>query len=137
MFLLFYATTNGLGGSPKLSLSPGAGKPGYATASSVVCFLRSAFMSVAAIMLQIEMLFGIYVVVFNFVETSTKNYCKLPCNEMSLFCYIARSFSNRHHCVPFTLQLIWGNVIFVSVVARVFTLSFLPRIVLNKLKTSR
>jgi len=61
----------------------------------------------------------------------------LPCNEMSLFCYIARSFSNRRHCVYFTLQLIWVNVVFVSVVTRVFTLSFVLRIVLNKLKTTR
>jgi len=37
----------------------------------------------------------------------------------------------------FLKQLIWGNVIFVSVVARFFTLSFVPRIVLNKLKTTR
>jgi len=47
---------------------------------------------------------------------------------MLLFCYIARYFSNRRHCVSFTLQLIWGNVIFLSVIARVFTLSFVPRI---------
>jgi len=40
---------------------------------------------------------------------------------MSLFCNIARSFSNRRHCFSFTLQLIWGNVISVSAVARVFT----------------
>jgi len=55
---------------------------------------------------------------------------------MSLFCYIARSFSNRRYCVSFTLQLIWGNVSVVSVVARIFTLSFVPQIVLNKLKTT-
>jgi len=53
---------------------------------------------------------------------------------MSLFCYIARSFSCRRHCVSFTLQLIWGNAIFVSVVAGVFTLIFVPRIVLTKLQ---
>jgi len=46
------------------------------------------------------------------------------CNEMSFFCYIAHSFSYRRRCVSFTLQLIWGNAIVVSVVARVFTLSF-------------
>jgi len=83
------------------------------------------------------MLFGIYVVVFNFVQTSTKKILVTYLfNEMSLFCYIARSFPNRRHCVSFTLQLIPGNVIFVSLVARVFTLSFVPRIVLNKLKTT-
>jgi len=55
------------------------------------------------------------------------------CNEMSLFCYIARSFSCRRHSLSFTLQLIWGwNAVFVSVVAGVFTLSFVPRIVLTK-----
>jgi len=43
VFLLFYAATNGLGGSPKLSLSPGAGNPRYATASSVVCFYVNCF----------------------------------------------------------------------------------------------
>jgi len=53
---------------------------------------------------------------------------------MSRFCYIARSFSCRRHSIFFTLQLIWGwNAVFVSVVARVFTLSFVPRIVLTKL----
>jgi len=51
---------------------------------------------------------------------------------MSLFCYIVRSFSYRCRSVSFTLQLIWGNAIFVSVVAGVFTLSFVPRIVLTK-----
>jgi len=35
--------------------------------------------------------------------------------------------------LSFTLQLIWGNAVFVSVVAGVFTLSFVPRIVLTKL----
>jgi len=40
VFLLFYAATNRLGGSPKLSLSPRARNPRYATASSAVCFLR-------------------------------------------------------------------------------------------------
>jgi len=57
-------------------------------------------------------------------------------NEMSLFCYIARSFSYRPHSISFTLQFIWWNAIFVSVFARVFTLSFVPRIVLTKLKTT-
>jgi len=54
---------------------------------------------------------------------------------MSLFCCIARSFSCRRHSICFTLQLIWGNGIFVSVVAGVFTLSFVPRIVLAKLNS--
>jgi len=54
------------------------------------------------------------------------------CDEMSLFSYIARFFSYRRHNVSFTLQLIWGNAIFVNVVAGVFTLSFMPRIVLTK-----
>jgi len=71
VFLLFYAATNGLGGSPELSLSPGAGNPRYATASSVVRFLRSAFMSIA------EILFGIYVDVLNFVQASTKKILSL------------------------------------------------------------
>jgi len=54
---------------------------------------------------------------------------------MSLFGYIEKRFffSYRRHSVSFTLQLIWGNSIFVSVVAGVFTLSFVPRIVLTKL----
>jgi len=42
-------------------------------------------------------------------------------------------FSCRRHSVSFTLQLIWGNAIFVSVVAGVITLCFVPRIVLTKL----
>jgi len=67
VFLLFYAATNVLGGSPKLSLSPGTGNPKYATASSAVCVLRNAFMSV----LQHD---TSYVVVFNFVQTSTKKF---------------------------------------------------------------
>jgi len=58
------------------------------------------------------------------------------CNEMSLFCYIPHSFSYKRHRVYFTLQLIWGNAIFVSVVARFFTLSFVLQIVLIKLKTT-
>jgi len=79
------------------------------------------------------MLFGIYVAVFNFVQTSTKKLLvTYLCYEMSLFCYIARSFSCRRHRASFTLQLIWGNLIFVSVVAGVFILSFVPRIVLTK-----
>jgi len=57
------------------------------------------------------------------------------CNEMSLFCYIL-DFSCRRHRVSFTLQLLWGNAIFVSVVAGVLTLSFVLRIVLIKLKTT-
>jgi len=36
----------------------------------------------------------------------------------------------------FTLQLIWGNAIFVRVVAGVFTLNFVHRIVLTKLRTT-
>ena len=47
VFPLFYGATNGLG-ALKLSLSPGTGNPRYATAWSVICFLQSAFMSVAA-----------------------------------------------------------------------------------------
>jgi len=31
------------------------------------------------------------------------------------------------------MQLIWGNAVFVSVVAGVFTLSFVPRIVFTEL----
>jgi len=52
---------------------------------------------------------------------------------MPRFCYITRSFSHRHNRVSFTLQLIWESVIFVSVVAGVFTLSFVLRIVQTKL----
>ena len=80
------------------------------------------------------MLFRISIVVFNFVQISIVTR-KTSCNNvMSLFCYIARSFSCRRHSVSFTLQLIWGNAILVSVVAEVFTLSFVPRIVLTKLQ---
>jgi len=42
-------------------------------------------------------------------------------------------FFYRRHSVCFTLQLSWGKAIFGSVVAGVFTLSFVPRIVLTKL----
>jgi len=55
---------------------------------------------------------------------------------MSLFCYITRSFSYKRHSVSFTLQLNWGNAIFVSVVAGVFIVSFVSRIVLANLKTT-
>jgi len=55
---------------------------------------------------------------------------------MSLYCYIARFFSYKRHSVFFTLQLIWGNAIFVRVVAGVFTLNFVHRIVLTKLRTT-
>jgi len=82
------------------------------------------------------MLFEICVVVFNFNQTITKILVTNFGNEMSLFCYITRSFSCRRHSVFFTLQLISGNAVFVSVVAGVFTLSFVPRIVLTKLKTT-
>ena len=61
VFLLFYPATNGLV-ALKLSLSPGAVNPRYATARSVVCFLQSVFMSVFCccnMILQIKMLFGI------------------------------------------------------------------------------
>ena len=69
-------------------------------------------------------------------KPARKTHVTCLCNEMSLFCYIARYFSYRRHSVSFKLQLIWGNAIFASVVARVFTLSFVPRIVLTKLKTT-
>ena len=80
------------------------------------------------------MLFEIYVVVFDFVQISIITRKTSYSNEMSLFCYIARCFSCGPHCVSFTLQLIWENAIFVNVVAGVFTLSFVPRIVLTKLQ---
>jgi len=69
----------------------------------------------------------------NSVEYISYSFVTYLCNEMSLFCYIARSFSCRRHSLSFTLQLIWRNAVFVSVVAGVFTLSFVPRIVLTKL----
>jgi len=75
VFLLFHAATNGLGGSPTLNLSPGAGKPRYATASSVVSFFAKCFhVCCCNMILQIEMLFGIYVVVFNIVQTTMKKF---------------------------------------------------------------
>jgi len=72
---------------------------------------------------------------FVFCKVLSRLVTKLG-NEMSLFCYITRYFSHRRHSVSFTLQLVWGNAIFVSVVAGVFTLSFVPRIVLTKLETT-
>jgi len=51
---------------------------------------------------------------------------------MPFLCYIARSFSCKRHSLSFTLPLISGNAVFASVVAGVFTLSSVPRIVLTK-----
>jgi len=43
---------------------------------------------------SIKLLFEIYVVEFHFAPTSTKKSCRVYLgNEMSLFCYITRSFS--------------------------------------------
>jgi len=50
--------------------------------------------------------------------------CRFPVTSHALF---------LAGVTAFTLQLIWGNAVFVSVVARVFMLSFVPRIVLTKL----
>jgi len=52
---------------------------------------------------------------------------------MSLFCYITRSFSYRRNDVSFILQLIWGDAIFVKVVAVRFSLNFVARLVLRQL----
>jgi len=71
VFLLFYAATNGLGGSPKLSLSTTQGTP--LLQLSFVFFWEVLSCLLLQLILQIEMLFGIYVVVFNFVQISTKN----------------------------------------------------------------
>ena len=57
-------------------------------------------------------------------------------NEMSLFCNITRSFWYRRNDVSFILQLIWGDAIFVKVVAVSFSLSSVARIALTKLKTT-
>jgi len=51
---------------------------------------------------------------------------------MSLFCYITHSFLYRRNDVSFKLQLIWGDAIFVEVVAVSFSLSFVARIVLTE-----
>jgi len=59
-----------------------------------------------------------------------------PLNEMSLFCYITLSFSYRRSDVSFILHLIWGDAIFVKVVAVSFSLRFVARNVLTKLKTT-
>jgi len=83
------------------------------------------------------MRFEIYIVVFNFVQTNTKKILVTNLGkEMSLFCRITRYFYYRCHSISFTLQLICGNTIFVSVVAGVFTFSFVSRIVPTKLKTT-
>jgi len=52
------------------------------------------------------------------------------------FCYVTCSFSYRRSDVSFILQLIWGDAIFVKVVEVSFSLSFVARIVLTKLKTT-
>jgi len=46
---------------------------------------------------------------------------------MSPFCHITRCFSYRRNDVSFILQLIWGDAIFVKVVAVSFSLSFMAR----------
>jgi len=50
---------------------------------------------------------------------------------MSLFCYITQSVSYRRNDVSFIVQLIWGDAIFVKVVAVSFSLSFVARIELT------
>ena len=55
---------------------------------------------------------------------------------MSLFCYITHSFLYKRNDVSYILQLIWGDAIFVKVVAISISLSFVARIVLTKLKTT-
>jgi len=57
-------------------------------------------------------------------------------NEMPLFCYITLFSYRRNIDVSFILQLIWGNVVFVKVVAVSFSSSILAQIVLTKLKTT-
>jgi len=53
---------------------------------------------------------------------------------MSLFWNITRSFSYRRIDVSFILQLIWGDAIYVKLIAVSFSLSFLAWIVLLNLK---
>ena len=84
-------------------------------------------------------LFGICVVIAYFISFKPERKKILATylgNEMSLFGYVMRSFSGRRSDVSFILQLIWGDAIFVKVVAVSFGLSFVARIVLTKLKAT-
>ena len=106
-------------------------------------YLQSAFTSVAAT-LQSRHKTAVCNLrsssLFHFVQTRMEKFLYVFVtyfgNEMSLFCNITRSFSYRRNDVPFILQLIWGNAIFVKVVAVSFNLSFVAQIVLTKLKTT-
>jgi len=104
----------------------------------VVCFLQSAVTSVAATLLNKRLLFEIYVVVAYFIsfKPERKSSCNLQYlgNEMSLFCYITRSFSYGRNDISFMLQLFWRDAIIVKMVAVSFSLSFVARIKLTKLK---
>ena len=133
MFLLFYAATNGLG-ALKLILSPGEVITRCATRCRLffakwfhVCFLLLQNDTVdknAVWNLRSRIQFR--------SNQHEKRLVTYLCNEMSLFCYIARFFCCRRHSLSFTLQLIWGNVVSVNVVEGDFTLSYVPRIVLTK-----
>jgi len=59
-------------------------------------------------------------------------------NGVMLYAHPVRgeSHNQRNSTGEVATQLIWGNAIFVSVVQGVFTSSFMPQIVLTKLKTT-
>ena len=86
--------------------------------------LQSAVTSVTATRLNKRLLFEICVVVAYFISFKPV-LAAYRGNEMSLFCYITRSFSYRRNDVSFVLQLIWGDAIFVKVVAVSFSSSIL------------
>ena len=61
-------------GAHKLSLLPGAGNPRYELLEVSLVFAKCFHVCCCNMILQMKMLFGIYVVVFNFVQTITKNF---------------------------------------------------------------
>jgi len=78
------------------------------------------------------MLRGIYVVVFNFVQTSTKTFCNLPLSWNVAFLLHRTSFLQKSMGF-FHIAVNLGKRCFVTVVAGVITLCVVPRIELTKL----
>jgi len=77
------------------------------------------------------MLFGIYVVVFNFVQTSTKNFLYLTFVMKCRFSVTSHALF-RAGVTAFHIAVNLGKRCFCKRGRRVFTLSFVPRIVLTK-----
>jgi len=133
VFRLFYAATNGLSGSPKLSLTPSAANPRYARHLKCRFFCNVSCRLLQHDTVDINAAWNLSSRIWFHSNQHEKLLVTYLCNEMLLFCYTAFSFSCRRPSLSFTLQLIWGNAVFLSVVSGVFTLSFVPRIVLTKL----